>query len=56
MTASARGRVLVRWLLRAPTQPAGELSAAPYGAGKINNEMEITAAAGSLPSLSPATK
>lgn len=28
-------------------QPAGEMSGAPYGAGEINNKMEITAAAGS---------
>jgi hypothetical protein len=28
-------------------QPPGEMSGAPYGAGEINNKMEITAAAGS---------
>lgn len=29
-------------------QPPGEMSGAPYGAGKINNKMKIAVAAGSL--------
>lgn len=37
----------VRSLPQNLVQPPGEMSAAPYGAGKINNKMKITAAAGS---------
>lgn len=33
-------------------QPAGEVSVAPYGAGKINNERKFSATAGGLASLS----
>lgn len=35
-----------------PLQPAGEVSVAPYGAGKINNERKFSATAGGLASLS----
>lgn len=38
----------VRSLQQNLVQPPGEMSGAPYGAGKINNKMKITAAAGSL--------
>lgn len=37
----------VRSLQQNLVQPPGEMSGAPYGAGKINNKMKITAAAGS---------
>lgn len=36
----------VCWLPRGLLQPAGEVSAAPYGAGKINNERKFSGTAG----------
>lgn len=42
----------VCWLPRGLLQPAGEVSVAPYGAGKINNEEEIHQNSGRLASLS----
>lgn len=38
----------VRSLQQNLVQPPGEMSGAPYGAGKINNKMKIAVAAGSL--------
>lgn len=38
----------VCWLLRGLLQPAGEVSVAPYGAGKINNERKFSRTAGGL--------
>lgn len=38
----------VCWLPRGLLQPAGEVSVAPYGAGKINNERKFSSTAGGL--------
>lgn len=38
----------VCWLPRGLLQPAGEVSVAPYGAGKINNERKFSRTAGGL--------